>query len=56
MAETMKTHGAGTLSAADAGSEVKLAGWVGRRRDHGGVVFVDLRDASGRTLPRPKPS
>ncbi len=47
MAETMKTHGAGTLSAADAGSEVKLAGWVGRRRDHGGVVFVDLRDASG---------
>ncbi len=47
MAETMKTHGAGTLRAADAGSEVRLAGWVGRRRDHGGVVFVDLRDASG---------
>jgi len=47
MAETMKTHGAGTLRAADAGTEVTLAGWIGRRRDHGGVIFVDLRDASG---------
>ncbi|MEN8113355.1 MAG: aspartate--tRNA ligase [Actinomycetota bacterium] len=47
MAETMKTHGAGTLRASDAGSEVTLAGWVGKRRDHGGVVFVDLRDATG---------
>ncbi len=47
MAETMKTNGAGTLRASDVGSEVTLAGWVGRRRDHGGVVFVDLRDASG---------
>src|SRR5665811_1392774 len=47
MAETMKTHGAGTLRASDAGSDVTLAGWVGRRRDHGGVIFVDLRDATG---------
>ena len=47
MAETMKTNGAGTLRASDVGLEVTLAGWVGRRRDHGGVVFVDLRDASG---------
>jgi aspartyl-tRNA synthetase len=47
MAETMKTHGAGTLRATDVGVEVTLAGWVGRRRDHGGVIFVDLRDASG---------
>ncbi|MEA3503216.1 MAG: aspartate--tRNA ligase, partial [Actinomycetota bacterium] len=47
MAETMKTHGAGTLRASDVGSQVALAGWVGRRRDHGGVIFVDLRDASG---------
>ena len=43
----MKTANAGSLSAIDAGSEVTLAGWIGRRRDHGGVIFVDLRDASG---------
>ncbi len=47
MAQRMKTHGAGTLRATDVGSVVSLAGWVGRRRDHGGVIFVDLRDASG---------
>ncbi|MEZ5186284.1 MAG: aspartate--tRNA ligase [Candidatus Nanopelagicales bacterium] len=42
----IRTH-AGTLRASDAGQEVLLAGWVGRRRDHGGVAFIDLRDASG---------
>ena len=43
----MKTIGAGDLSADNIGEEVTLAGWVGRRRDHGGVIFVDLRDSTG---------
>ncbi len=43
----LRTHDAGRLSRADVDSSVKLAGWVARRRDHGGVAFIDLRDATG---------
>jgi aspartyl-tRNA synthetase len=43
----MRSHVAADLSAASVGQQVTLAGWVASRRDHGGVAFVDLRDASG---------
>jgi aspartyl-tRNA synthetase len=43
----IRSHEAGDLRAAAAGDQVTLAGWVARRRDHGSVVFIDLRDGSG---------
>ena len=49
LGDMRRTHHCNALSAADVGREVILMGWVQRRRDHGGVIFVDLRDREGIT-------
>jgi aspartyl-tRNA synthetase len=49
MMHAYRTHNCGALRATDAGSSVRLSGWVHRKRDHGGVLFIDLRDHFGLT-------
>src|SRR3972149_936696 len=49
MLHTYRSHSCGALTAADVGQTVRLSGWVHRKRDHGGVLFVDLRDHYGLT-------
>jgi aspartyl-tRNA synthetase len=49
LGDLRRTHTCGVLRAADEGKSVVLMGWVHRRRDHGGVVFIDLRDRDGMT-------
>jgi len=43
----MRTHYCGELNSSFVGEEVELTGWVHKRRDHGGVIFLDIRDRSG---------
>ncbi len=44
-----RSHHCGALRAADAGKSVRLSGWIHRKRDHGNLVFIDLRDHFGIT-------
>ena len=49
VSQRYRTHTCGALRATDIGNEVRLSGWVHRVRDHGGVLFIDLRDHYGMT-------
>ena len=44
-----RSHTCGALRGADAGADVRLSGWIHRKRDHGGLMFIDLRDHYGLT-------
>ena len=43
----MRSHYCGDINSSDIGSDIEISGWVHKRRDHGGVIFLDIRDLHG---------